>query len=164
MSDPVLTGRTQARGAAKSAAARNELLAFFAAHAPDDIPDWFDPEPPEEPKEPTAIKPSVDISQLSPVIHEHIKSWEDWYYNGSSIMGDDFRNPESEDYDPEFAAEFTPSVIRFLLEYEKQVVPYLKEISEYETAKENHPRLCKVSKYFQWRWFYAEQMLVNKPA
>ena len=49
MSDPVLTGRTQARGAAKSAAARNELLAFFAAHAPDDIPDWFDPEPPEEP-------------------------------------------------------------------------------------------------------------------
>lgn len=141
---------------------RNEHLVHFAIHAPTEIPEWFKPEPPPEPEEPTDLKPEVDISHLPEVVQEHIRSWEHdwispWDYgsDGPTITEYIDLDPKSEDCDP----EFTPKVMEFLSEYERKLHPYLKANFDYKRAKKNHPTACKEDRYFRWRWYYAEKMV-----
>lgn len=153
----------QAHTSACLASERADLLASFAAHAPSEIPKWFNPEPPPEPEEPIDTQEPTDLSCVSESVQEHIENWQ--YYrsepdgHAENILTDVITDPE----DPDYNADFAPDVIEFLLEYERKHAAYLDATREFNEKMERYPDDCEKAKYFQWRWFYAEQMLAHKP-
>lgn len=110
-----------------------DTIDYFAAHAPDEIPLWFKPEPLKRP-----LKPNPD-----PVIAGLAKSWlKDPCYDFPSIF-----DQESGEYSTE---------------YRRIAEAFEKAISDWNEENRRIDRLESERRYFQWRWYYAEQMLEHR--
>jgi hypothetical protein len=120
-------------------------VAYFAAHAPDEIPSWFKVEPTPKPEEP---KPAPEIEAAA-------KEWDGTYdfapcfnqFEHDGLVGDPPALPPKPKY---------WSGYRHLAEeYETALNAWNKECVEID--RKDTERL-----YFQWRWYYGEQMAAHR--
>jgi hypothetical protein len=126
---------------------------YFAARAPWPIPDWF--EPSDMPTAPfTVVHPDLWFTPSNPDNEEdsdEIRSAYYEYYDYDTDTWDDNQYAQDNgsgthvpDYFKDMVAAYRAGYIAYLDAYEYWKKDYDKE------------------KYFQWRWYFADSMLVER--
>lgn len=118
-----------------------DLYHYYAAHAPETIPDWFHHKRTEKPKNP--IYPHKITSNVKVI--KFIESWiSDSCFNLSVeyelklMLSEEFRSNE------------LPSISE-IEEYENEWLQYWEEEKQWRLKDQ-------ASRYFQWRKYYADVM------
>ena len=126
-------------------------IAYFAARAPEEIPYWFHVEPTKNPPEP---KPAPEIEAAA----------KEWFGDGTT----DFANAFVQN---EILGETIPGPAGYpiLAPMPRYWRGYRDLAEEYETAFLAWRKTCAENelrdqerRYFQWRWYYGEQMYTHR--
>lgn len=119
------------------------ILQFLSTKAPDQIPAWFQPVMENE-------KPSMRE------LPRHK------FGSGSTHKHKDLFTKFYDDENGDWADKaFTPDVVNVPADFRKEVDEYIKaRDAEYEAQKE-WDKQKEIEKYFQWRIYFADQLLVQ---
>lgn len=94
---------------------------YFAAHAPIEIPTWF-----EHPEPPKNIPPKPDFAALDPAHQSIVRDWQE---------------------DPCF-------------DLPEELTWYAEKWTAYQKARADWNDENDAARFFHWRWYYADRMLV----
>lgn len=117
------------------------LLDYFAAHAPAEISEWFQPK--DAYAKPTHPEPAPEIAGPA-------KAWlaKAWLRDTCYDFAGSFDKP---DPSHSYCAKYRPLAEQF----ESAVQAYEKQCAATEKANTEH-------RYFAWRWYYAEMMMNHR--
>lgn len=128
----------QALGLDKNGLTKRE---YYAMHAPVEVPDWFKPK--VEPR-PIGVK---SMHQMFGNISTH--RYKD-YFVGANGKKSHWDGEEDQFFDPE---NEVPE------EFKKEVEDHLASYLDYRERVELWTETYNREQYFQWRWYWADQML-----
>lgn len=125
----------------------------FAGLAPDNIPDWFQPTGVPDPPSPVVLPPSEYFAtEQSDVNSAQVELCNSYYDFETEAWNDD-----------QYRQDFNPSTIEedypgFRTQVGNYTISY-KSYSHHFTVWDTH---YKKERYFQWRYFYAEELLAKR--
>lgn len=116
-------------------------IAYFAAHAPEEIPYWFKVEPTTKPEEPMP----------APEIADAAKEWDGTWEFAQSF--DEHETPRETIF---------ASKPKHWIGYREFAEKYEREYTEWDNACREIDLRDMERRYFQWRWYYGEQMAEHR--
>jgi len=122
-----------------------DLLAYFMAHAPTEIPEWFETE--SEAKIPMDPRHTQDFETLHADIKRLCLNWaDDPSYDLDSIDSDTVKELSQR-------AQMTPA------DTEDTLKSFQRAYESFNTQKKNAETSSASNRFFQWRLYYGKQML-----
>jgi hypothetical protein len=117
---------------------RTDELLYLAAHAPTEIPSWYQP----------VFKDLVDPPRPAPpdVIADAVKEWKDRDRRRLRTYFED---------DEQTGRKGNQALAKLADEYEYALKNWTSECYRRSEARQ-------VARYFAWRWFWADQMLAHQ--
>jgi hypothetical protein len=122
-------------------------IAYFAAHAPNEIPFWFNVERAKRPEEPVPAK-EIEGAAM------------EWKRDAVTDFAEEFNEASC-------GNDLLPSSIqmpkpRYWIGYRKLAEEYEKAYNEWQKNCREIDQMDSERRYFQWRWYYGEQMAEHR--